>query len=120
MRNGILRVLVVVVALHSAVIGVLLIIDGRWLFSQFGWIPDCDGFFFHQVGVFHIVLAVIYLTEFLRYRRVTTILIAKSVAFGFLLLEFALVSHEVSVLLAGVGDGCLGAAVSMCYSRSHR
>lgn len=110
-----MKLIVFLVSLHSIVIGLLLLIFGNEVFGLFGWKPDCDAFLFHQVGIFHVVLALLYSIEFLRYKRVDSILLAKSMAFTFLLVEYLFFTHESAILFAGVADGCIGLAVAICY-----
>jgi hypothetical protein len=81
--------LVILIAVHSFVIGIGLIIAPLEIFGAFGWSPDCNGFFFHKVGVFHMVLAAIYLIEYFRF-SISTILVAKLSAAVFLALNIQL------------------------------
>ena len=106
---------VVCVSLHSFALGVLLMVLDKDLFAVFGWEPLCNRFFLHQVGIFHIVLAVIYLIEYFRYKRVTSILLAKSAAVAFLAVEYIWLTPQTPILLAGLGDGALALIVVLVY-----
>ena len=110
--------IVILVAIHSFIIGVLLYVLGNKLFALFGWEPVCNRFFFHQVGVFHVVMAGIYAWEYSRYHSVTSILFAKFTALTFLTVEYLCFTPEIPILLAGLGDGCIGVIVAFCHRRS--
>ena len=115
-----LPIIVVLVACHSILIGVLLITHGAGLFDYFGWKPAGNRFFFHQVGVFHVVLAVIYVGEYFRYRRVNSIILAKFAALVFLMIEYIWLTPQTPILLAGLGDGAIGAVVALSWVLSRK
>jgi hypothetical protein len=105
------RLLVAFVALHSAVVGLLLILAPGLAAQLGGWERIDPAFFGRQAGVFHIVLAAGYLMVFARYRGVRLIVIAKSSAFVFLLAHTVLDPLPWAVPASGVIDGLMARVV---------
>jgi hypothetical protein len=110
--EGLERVLVVLIAIHSLVVGLFLTFATRWG-ARFGGFPDPVPLFFpRQAGAFHFVVAAIYLVEYFRYRGVGLLVTTKSIAVVFLSLTTALdPAAPWLVPLSGVGDGLMAVAV---------
>ena len=105
------RALVVLIALHSLVVGLFLTFATVWG-ARFGGFPDPVPLFFpRQAGAFHFVVAAIYLVEYFRYRGVGLLVMTKSIAVVFLSLVTALDAAPWVVPLSGVGDGLMALAV---------
>jgi hypothetical protein len=105
------RTLVVLIALHSLVVGLFLTFATDWG-ARFGGFPSPVPLFFpRQAGAFHFVVAAIYLVEYFRYRGVGLLVMTKSIAVVFLFLTAALDSVPWVVPLSGVGDGLMAVAV---------
>ncbi len=103
--------LVVLVAAHSVVIGVLLLFATEWG-ARIGGFPAVTPLFFaRQAGAFHFVVATAYLAEYFRYRGVVLLLITKSIAVVFLGLVSLLSDVPWLIPLSGLGDALMGAAV---------
>jgi hypothetical protein len=96
---------------HSAVLGIGLVIAADTILAAFGWQPTCDSFFFHQVGVFHIILGAAYVWDYLRSRSVVLVVGAKLTAVVFLGLECLLGPCLLGPMLALVADGTMAAVV---------
>ncbi len=105
------RWLVVLVALHSAAVGAMLLGAPAWSASFGGWGRGTTLFFTRQGGVFHFIVAFAYLWEYRRLRGVTLLVAAKATAALFLLASFGLGEPAWAVPLSGVTDGLMGAAV---------
>ncbi|PWB78727.1 MAG: hypothetical protein C3F15_01090 [Holophagae bacterium] len=105
------RLLIAFVALHSAIVGLLLILAPGLAAQLGGWERIDPAFFGRQAGAFHIVLAAGYLMEFSRYRGVRLIVIAKSFAFVFLLAYTVLDPLPWAVPVTGVIDGLMALVV---------
>ncbi len=105
------RGLVVLIALHSVVVGVFLIVATEWgaRLGGFGGVQPL--FFARQAGAFHFVAATAYLVEYFRYRGVLLLVVTKSVAVVFLVMTAALDSVPWVVPLSGLADGLMGLAV---------
>ncbi len=105
------RTLVVLIALHSFVVGLFLVLLPEWgaRFGGFGAVSPL--FFARQAGAFHFVAATAYIVEYFRYRGVLLLVITKSVAVIFLLMTSVLDTVPWVVPLSGVADGLMGLAV---------
>jgi hypothetical protein len=103
--------LVGLIALHSVVVGLLLVLATDWgaRFGGFGEVSP--RFFARQAGAFHFVVAVVYLVEFVRYRGVLLLVLTKSAAVVFLGLTAAFDQAPWLVVLSGAGDAAMGVAV---------
>jgi len=105
------RGLIVLVAAHSIAVGLLLTIAPHWAVQFAGWGEADPIFFILQAGAFHFVLAAGYLVEHSRYRSVHLLVIAKGIAFVFLLGATFLTDVPWSVPFSGVADGAMALAV---------
>jgi len=105
------RLLIAFVALHSAVVGLLLIFAPGLAAQLGGWERIDPAFFGRQAGAFHIVLAIGYLVEFARHRSISLILIAKTFAFAFLMVHAVLDPLPWAVPTSGVLDGLMALVV---------
>jgi hypothetical protein len=105
------RAVVVLIALHSLVVGLLLTFGTDWG-ARFGGFPSPVPLFFpRQAGAFHFVVAAIYLVEYFHYRGTFLLVMTKSMAVVFLFLTWGLGSAPWVVPLSGVGDGVMALAV---------
>jgi hypothetical protein len=105
------RALVVLIAVHSVVVGLLLTFATEWG-ARFGGFPSPVPLFFpRQAGAFHFVVAAIYLVEHRHYRGVFLLVLTKTLAVAFLLLTTALDDVPWLVPLSGLGDGLMAVAV---------
>jgi hypothetical protein len=105
------RALVVLIAVHSIVVGLFLVLVPEWGARLGGFGALSPLFFARQAGAFHFVAATSYLVEYFRYRGVLLLVITKSVAVVFLLMTSALDEVPWVVPLSGVADGFMGLAV---------
>ena len=101
----------VLIALHSFVVGLFLVLVPEWGARLGGFGPVSPLFFARQAGAFHFVAATAYLVEYFRYRGVLLLVITKTVAVVFLLTTSALDEVPWVVPLSGVADGVMGLAV---------
>ena len=102
---------VVLIALHSAGIAATLLLFPRWGASLGGWQEVEPLFFARQVGIFHFVVAFVYVIEYFRYGRVTLLVLTKSTAVVFLAINLLVDTVPWVVPLACLGDGFMGLAV---------
>lgn len=106
------RWLVALIALHSYAVGFCLLFLTRWgaAFGGFGEVTPL--FFARQAGIFHFVLATAYVVEYVRYRGIVVLLVAKATAFVFLtVLSFA-EPLAWAIPLSAVGDSLMGLAAA--------
>jgi hypothetical protein len=105
------RALVVLIALHSLVVGLFLTFATDWG-ARFGGFPSPVPLFFpRQAGAFHFVVAGVYLVEYFVYRGVLMLVITKSIAVAFLGIVASACPVPWVVPLSGVGDALMGLAV---------
>jgi hypothetical protein len=105
------RALVVLVAVHSFVVGLFLTFATDWG-ARFGGFPSPVPLFFpRQGGAFHFVVAAIYLVECFHYRGVFLLVMTKSMAVLFLVLASLLTDVPWLVPLSALGDGLMAVAV---------
>ncbi len=101
------RALIILIALHSIVVGVMLLFFPEWAVEFAGWSGADPIFFIRQAGVFHFVLAAGYLVEYSRTQTITLLLIAKTTAFVFLIGGSLLADTPWSVWFSGLADGAM-------------
>jgi hypothetical protein len=98
--------LVVLVALHSYLVGGLLVFASEWTLAFAGWKAGESLFFIRQGGVFHLVVATGYLLEYFRHGGIWLMLVAKTTAVVFLL-SLASTVDAWSVPFSGITDGLM-------------
>ncbi len=107
------------VALHSAAIGLSLILTTPERMQDYGFNPVRESFFPIQGGVFHIVMAFAYSLAAWRPSRYEGLVLfsiaAKFTALVFLLLYFFLVRQLGAILLSGAIDGLMALAILAAY-----
>ena len=97
------------VALHSYAVGIGLVALPGLAFTIGGFPEQETLFFMHQGGVFHIVMATVYLMEFRKLGTATVMIFAKSVATVFLGLSWLLTPDPSWVIgVSALGDGAMG------------
>lgn len=97
---------VILVSLHSLLVGFLLFAVPQWTLEFAGWQPMADTFFPRQSGAFHFVVAAGYWVEYRRCGSINLLLIAKSTAVIFLLILNPW-NAAWSVPFSGVADGLM-------------
>ncbi len=112
------RVLVVLVALHSVLVGVSLMAAPGWASHFGGWGTVSPLFFPCQAGIFHLVLAAGYLIEYFRYRGVVFLVTAKAMALIFLTTATVVGGVPWIVPFSGVADGLMGLVVLLVHLRA--
>jgi hypothetical protein len=100
--------LIILIGLHSVGVGCALMLAPLWVARFFGWGQVTPVFFARQAGIFHIVLAIGYVLEYFRYRGISLLITAKSVAFVFLLTVTFVSGSPWVVPFSGAADGLMG------------
>lgn len=109
--HPLLRPLVFLVAVHSWVVGLCLLLVPGWSLAIGGFTDVASTFFVRQGGVFHLVVATGYVLEHRRHGTVTLLVVAKAAATLFLAAAWTLGEARAwSVLLSAIGDGLMGLA----------
>ena len=97
---------VILVCLHSLLVGCLLFFLPDWTLRFAGWDTVENTFFPRQSGAFHFVVAIGYYVEWRRCRSINLLLIAKSTAVIFLLVLNPW-QEAWSVPFSGIADGLM-------------
>ena len=105
---------VLLVALHSLIIGLMLIFATEWVLGFAGWAHVDHMFFPRQSGAFHIILAVAYYWEYRKHGTIRLILLAKTTAVVFLLIMSPW-KEAWSVPFSGVFDGLMLAGMALVH-----
>jgi hypothetical protein len=101
----------VLVAIHSTVVGLFLLLATSWGASFGGWGPVFPLFFARQAGVFHFVVAAGYVIEYFRYGGVSLLLTAKATAVTFLLAMTLVDGGPWALPASAAADAMMGAVV---------
>ena len=101
------KILLILISLHSFIVGLMLLFAAEWAIRFAGWAGADPVFFIWQAGAFHFVLATGYLVEYSRDKTIYLLLIAKTIAFFFLLGWSLLHPTPWSVWFSGFADGAM-------------
>lgn len=109
------------VALHSFLVGILLIFLPVNIIEIFGFQPYTQNFFRAQGGVFHIVMSFAYFMAGLNPLKYVSLLqfsfTAKFTGFVFLILYYLIVNQITLILLSGVADLLMGIVIFLLYQK---
>jgi hypothetical protein len=115
----ILSVLLWLVALHSLIVGIGLIILPSSVFELLGFELTFDRFFSTQGGVFHIAMSVGYAIAAhnkIKFRQIILFsIIVKFIATVFLITYFLFITSQWLVILSGISDFLMGASILYLY-----
>jgi hypothetical protein len=114
------RTLIVLIALHSTVVGAMLFFAPQWAMRFAGWDHIEPAFFGLQAGVFHFVLATGYILEYWQHRGVSLLVAAKTIAFIFLTGATILDPLPWAVWASGILDGAMAIAVVVVHRKVKR
>lgn len=112
--------LVHLVALHSLIVGALLLVAPAWATHFGGWPAASPLFFPRQAGVFHFVVVIGYLNEYWRYGGVRLLVITKAIALLFLGGAWLLGESAWSVPFSALADGAMGVVVALAHRARRR
>ena len=99
-------VALLLVTLHSYVVGALLLFFTAWTLGFAGWGDEAGLFFPRQSGAFHMILATAYLWEYFRTGGITLLVMAKATAVVFLI-ALNPWSTAWSIPFSGILDGLM-------------
>ncbi len=114
------RILIILISAHSFCVGLMLLFAAEWAVSFAGWAGADPIFFIWQAGAFHFVLATGYLMEYFRHGTISLLLLAKSIAFVFLMGGSLLVATPWSVWFSGLADGSMALVAFLVHRAVHR
>jgi uncharacterized membrane protein YwzB len=118
-RSLLSRVLAVV-ALHSIVLGVVMLAAPFWMLANFGWEPAGTRFFPAQSGLFLLILGIVYAAAVRDHRLVWIVVLSKAMAVVFLVGEALGGSCPPVVYVTAAIDGLMGLAVALLWRASRR
>ncbi|MBL1211847.1 MAG: hypothetical protein HND52_00700 [Ignavibacteriae bacterium] len=120
--SNILRIFLQLVAVHSFVVGVGLIIMPTNLLDYLGFHGCTERFFPTQGGVFHIVMAIGYLMAASKSNKYECMIIfsiiVKMCATLFLLTYYIFVAQTLMILFSGITDCIMGIIIWQLYSKT--
>jgi hypothetical protein len=118
-NNNLLSIILWLVAFHSFVVGVSLIITPSSIFEYLGYNICTERFFPTQGGIFHIIMAIGYAMGAVRIPKSNDLvifsIIVKICATFFLFIYFISAKHTFVILFSGIADGIMGTAILWAY-----
>lgn len=115
LARKLLRPIIVLIALHSFLVGLMLTFAPEWSSRFAGWVVVGPDFFPRQGGVFHLILAVAYVYEHFRHDGVFLLVLAKMTAMIFLVSSSITGEVPWAIPFSGVTDGMMGFVVLILY-----
>jgi hypothetical protein len=119
--DKILSVFLWLVAIHSFLVGIGLIVLPASVFEFLGYQSTFDRFFSTQGGVFHIVMAVGYAMAGYDKKRFECLIlfsiIVKFIATVFLIIYFTVISSQLLIILSGISDFMMGNIIFFLYRK---
>lgn len=109
------------VAIHSFIVGVCLIVLPSSVFEFLGFNSSSERFFSTQGGVFHIIMSVCYAMGASDIKKYLALIvfsfIVKFIAAIFLLLYFIIISSQLLIILSCISDLAMGIIIYYLYSK---
>lgn len=119
--DKILSVFLWLVAIHSFLVGIGLIVLPSSAFEFLGFDPNFDRFFSTQGGVFHIAMAVGYAMagyDKIKYEQLIVFtIIVKFIATIFLVIYFIIISSQLLIIFSGISDFLMGLIILFLYNK---
>jgi hypothetical protein len=119
--DKLLSVFLWIVALHSILVGIGLIVLPTSVFEFLGYRLTFDRFFSTQGGVFHIVMAIGYAMAGYDLKRFECLIIfsiiVKFIATVFLIIYFIIISSQLLIIFSGISDFIMGLVILFFYSK---
>ncbi len=116
--EGLLRLVVLLVGLHSCALGLLMLLRPRWTLGLMGYGSPGDLFFPSQSGVFLLILGVCYLGALRVPSLVAVIVVSKAFAVAFLAVHALFLGAPPVIGAAAGGDAAMLAAVLWARRRA--
>lgn len=121
MKNALkyIKILLWLIALHSFVVSILLLVLGPEEIKVFGF-SEGNAFFQVQGGVFHLVMVVAYviaaINPLTNRNIIIFIIVAKAIATIYLLMYYFMAEPVITVLLSGIVDGLMGLLLLLLWN----
>lgn len=117
----ILRLFLILIAIHSFLVGLALIFTPSEFFTYLGYARINEKFFPTQGGIFHFVMSIAYsLAAYYLHRESGLVILtiaAKMLAMTFLLFYYLFVDQIWMILVSGLLDGLMGWVILLLYRR---
>jgi hypothetical protein len=114
-----LSLLFTLIFIHSFLVGIALIFHPPEIMRMMGFHSISEDFFPVQGGIFHILMGIFYLSVVKRVEGFKTLIyfsiVAKLMAFVFLLFYYFLVDGILIVLVSGIADGAMALVIILAY-----
>lgn len=121
-RHGeerLLRWLILIVGVHSCVLGAAMLLAPGYVLSMLGYAPAGPLFFPSQSGIFLVILGVCYLRALVEPSFVWTIVVSKGLAIAFLLTHLVFLSAPPIIWAAAAIDGAFFVATVILVRRQN-
>jgi len=109
------KLLLWLTAIHSFLVGLLLVFLPSSAIEYFGFERNDNNFFRVQAGVFHIVMSIFYVAATANIRKQTMliklIISTKFLATIFLILYYIIICRVAIILISGIGDFIIGSVI---------
>ena len=119
-RTHRLRLVVTLVAAHSILLGLAMMLFPAQAMRLIGWDPPADLFFASQSGLFLLILGAAYAAAARHRPFIALIVGSKAAAAVFLLASVAVFDVPGIIVALGLGDGALGGLVLWEYLACRR
>lgn len=117
--NRLLGGLVLLIGVHSCILGILMLLAPRFMLGLLGFSPDTPIFFPSQSGIFLLILGICYLLALADASLLKVILISKAFAVVFLVAH-AVCSAPPTIWAAALGDAAMLAATGAALARQRQ
>lgn len=115
--RSLLSLLLAAVAVHSIVLGIVMLAAPFWMLSLFGWDVASTRFFPAQSGLFLLILGIVYAAAVRDRSLVWIVVLSKAMAVAFLVGEALGGSCPPVVYVTAAIDGLMGLAVALLWWR---
>lgn len=112
------KLIVALIALHSLVLGTVLLLFPAAVLGFFGWSYDCATFFPAQSGLFLLLLGGAYAAGIFHRPFLWFLVATKAAAVVFLVVEVILGNSPQITILQAFADGCMGGVVAVQLRRT--
>ncbi len=116
-NDKLLRLLILLVGIHSFILGVAMLFATRFMVATLGFATSTPPFFPSQSGIFMLILGLFYLYALVEPSFVWTIIVSKAFAVMFLFVHVIFLAAPPIIWAAGAGDATMLIAVALMLRR---
>lgn len=118
--DPLMRLLILLIGIHSCALGVVMLFAPRFMLQLFGFPEGVPAFFPSQSGVFLLIFGICYLFAMAEPELVKIIVISKAFAVVFLFIHAAFLMAPPAIWAAAFGDTAMLAAMCAALLRHRR